>query len=155
MAEPEGVETIHVMNRFSGLVQRQLEHSHRSVGTMVDIFPVGVVGIETIHIVDLMPSEQNMPQVGVELDVPLVGAATDLDSPECLVPYSLALFDYRVKIPSRSLRGKVFPRVFDTGVGHGDLHIYRFRVKAERHPGSISHYDPGVRLKSFAGPSLG
>ena len=105
------------------------------------------VWIVTRHIVDLMPAQQRMPQVGIQLGFELIGTTLDRYLTKPIVPFVTRFLHHLIEIPVRTLRLQVMTRILKAGVGNADFHhqlITCLGVIAGTHPCMVFRIGPSL-----------
>ena len=92
-----------------------------SSGRLADAI-VHAVEVAAVHVVDSLPAEERVPDVGVEFDPLLLAPAGDLDLAQPFVPFSAGFVLDRLEIPRADLHVQIFPGLRGVAERNADLH---------------------------------
>jgi hypothetical protein len=124
LRQPEGIGIVHVERGFALGVAGQAMDAQGGVRARVGC-GVHVDGVIAAGIIEFVPAQERVPEVGVELDLLGSAAAADADLAQPVVPFLSGVGTNLVEGPVGTFQLQVVEGVVDAGKGEADFDLKR------------------------------
>ncbi len=123
VGQPEGVGIVIVVFGPAVFIHRQLSNLQL---LRVTALTIGIVGDRAVHVVQLVPPHQRVPQIGIKLGAQFRRATLHIDTSEIVIPHITGFLCHLIEASTVRFGFEVQTRIVDTGKRHRYLHIDHF-----------------------------